>query len=407
MRRARAERRQQPDERRRAAVQEQLELQVDDAGRPLGRGARSRAGSARRPIGKPRRTRIGTVGELGGIAVELGGDDLDVEAGGGEAVGEVGGVRRDAAVAAVAFAGRRVRGDEGDVRPHRHRSSEGPASVGASVGRLAAGARPTPARPASCGGGSTAAARSSASATRRAAALSFEPCWSIHTVGTSTTSKPSRSATTSRSTSNRKSRDDISGTTRSTTRRWITLAPHWVSAYGRWNSCRTPQAKPLDVSERPRRRAHGVNDAGRRRLAMTPSASPAQHRHAGQLGRRRRAVGVDEGDEVGVAAAERLHEHAALAELRELVEDDALVVGGVGPDDVGRVVVAPVEGDEEADVGLGEAAAVGPQRAGDAVLLVVGGDDDVQGHGAVPSIRGEMAGCGWGDGAISTDARRC
>jgi hypothetical protein len=66
-----------------------------------------------------------------------------------------------------------------------------------------------------------------------------------------------------------------------------------VSAYGRWNSRRTPHA---------------------------------EHRHPGELGRRRRAVGVDERDQVGVAARERLHEHAALPQLRELVEDDAVVV---------------------------------------------------------------------------------
>jgi hypothetical protein len=110
--------------------------------------------------------------------------------------------------------------------------------------------------------------------------------------------------------------------------------------------------------------------------------------HAGELGRRGGAVGVDEADEVGVATAKGLHQHAALPELGELVQVDPRVDPGVGADDVGGAVVAPVEGDVKADVGLGETGAVRPQRPLDPLLFVVRGDDDVQGHGQSPSVRG-------------------
>ena len=55
------------------------------------------------------------------------------------------------------------------------------------------------------------------------------------------------------------------------------------------------------------------------------------------------------------------------------------------------VVLAAVEGDEEADVGLREAGPVGPERAVDALLLVVGRDDDVQGHVAASFGPGRVA----------------
>ena len=209
-------------------------------------------------------------------------------------------------------------------------------------------------------------------------------------------SKPRRRATTSRSTSNRKSRDDISGTTRWATWRWTTFAPHCVSAYGSRNNARTPQAKPVDVSARPAPRAPGVTDAGSRRLAIDAVGACGRTGHAGELGGRRRAVGVDEPDEVGVAAAERLHQHAALAELRVLVEHDPFVVGGVGADHVGGAVAAPVEGDVKAHIGLREAGAIGPQGAFDSLFFVVSGNDDVQGHGRASSSGGGGPGLVWG-----------
>jgi hypothetical protein len=140
---------------------------------------------------------------------------------------------------------------------------------------------------------------------------------------------------------------------------------------------------PREPARRERAAAPTGARRERRRHPTTgdhPVGVTGEHGHAGQLGRRRGAVGVDEGDELGVTAAERLHQHAALAELGELVQHDAPVGGGVGAHDVGGVVVAAVEGHEEADVGLGEAAPVGPERAIDALLFVVGRDDDVQGH---------------------------
>jgi len=109
------------------------------------------------------------------------------------------------------------------------------------------------------------------------------------------------------------------------------------------------------------------------------------------------AQSVDERDELGIAAPEGLHQHAALAELGELVQHHAPVGGGVGPHDVGRVVLAAVEGNEEADVGLREAGPIGPERPVDALLLVVGRDDDVQGHAAASFDAGRWCGvCGQG-----------
>ena len=140
--------------------------------------------------------------------------------------------------------------------------------------------------------------------------------------------------------------------------------------------------------------ATGAHQHALRQARLQCQLAEAESGERRQLGRRGRAVGVDERHEVGVATPERLHQHAALAELGELVEDDAAVLGGLGADDVGRVVHAAVEGHEEAHVLLGEATAVGPQGAGDAVFLVVGRDahrDDVVALGRHEIAQGHVA----------------
>ncbi len=65
-----------------------------------------------------------------------------------------------------------------------------------------------------------------------------------------------------------------------------------------------------------------------------------------------------------------------------------MVVADVATHDVGGAVVAAVEGDVEADVGLREAGAVGVQRAFDALFFVVRGNDDVERHGEPPDGAG-------------------
>jgi hypothetical protein len=105
----------------------------------------------------------------------------------------------------------------------------------------------------------------------------------------------------------------------------------------------------------------------------------AQH-----LAGRRRAVSVDEADEVGVRARHRLHQHAALAQLGVLERDDALVARGVTGDDVRRPVAAVVERDDEPRVVAGADGAVAVQRRADPVLLVVGGHDDVEAQRDLP-----------------------
>ena len=50
---------------------------------------------------------------------------------------------------------------------------------------------------------------------------------------------------------------------------------------------------------------------------------------AEQLGRRGRAVGIDEPDELGRGTAERLRDDAALAEAAVLVKLDPRVFGGM------------------------------------------------------------------------------
>ena len=309
----------------RAAVEEQLELQVDDAGRrPPGPPAwppAARPARARRP-GAPGRHRRRTRRD-----------------------------RRRARARRPAPAGRRRRApwarlavyEATPLWPPWRSPAGGYGAMSATSGCIGIDARPrrssTGRAPASAVGTTgivrwwihrRSALFSIRDASRRGAELGARPGRARPSAPRRRRSRAGR-ATTSRSTSNRKSRDDISGTTRSTTRRWITLAPHWVSAYGRWNSRRTPQANPDDVSDRPR-----ATGARRERRRQAPAGDDAVDvgggdRHPGQLGRRRGAVGVDEADEVGVAAAERLHEHAALAELGELVEHDPRRRPGRGP----------------------------------------------------------------------------
>jgi hypothetical protein len=106
-----------------------------------------------------------------------------------------------------------------------------------------------------------------------------------------------------------------------------------------------PGAGPAPRGERGGMAATGDDAVDARRLLGQPR----------QFGGWGGAVGVDEADEVGVAAAEHLHQHAALAELGELVEPDPIVGGGVAEHDVGGVITAAVERDVEAHIGLGEA----------------------------------------------------
>ena len=157
-------------------------------------------------------------------------------------------------------------------------------------------------------------------------ALTREPSWSIQTVGTSTTRQPASRAEASRSTSNSRSRAARRGSTSRTTWRRRTLAPHCVSRYGSPISIRTLPAKPALVISRESGRRAGSSEAGWRREAIAPSAVPRGVGQPQQLARRRRAVGVDEADELGVRARERLGDHAALAELGVLERPHALVL---------------------------------------------------------------------------------
>ena len=113
---------------------------------------------------------------------------------------------------------------------------------------------------------------------------------------------------------------------------------------------------------------------------------------AAQLLGRGGAVGVDEADEVGVGpgrGAEALAQGPALAELGELEEPDARVLGGVAADDVEGAVLAPVQGDPEADVIGGQGFAVGAQRPVDPVLLVVGRQNEVESQGGLLGAKTE------------------
>ena len=104
------------------AVKEQLELEMDDrrAGRFCRRHRRRQRSAAeiKRSVDVDR-----AVGVVGWFAVEVGSDDDDVLALVSQALGEVGCVGGDAAVAAVALTARWVWRDERDVRPRRHRDT--------------------------------------------------------------------------------------------------------------------------------------------------------------------------------------------------------------------------------------------------------------------------------------------
>ena len=98
---------------RRSAIQEQLPLQVHDVAAGVGGGPRR--------VGQRIATKVESAVHVDGAVVEARrvtrqalGDHGHVDARRGQRMGEVRGVRRDAAVSAVAFAERRVGGDDGE-----------------------------------------------------------------------------------------------------------------------------------------------------------------------------------------------------------------------------------------------------------------------------------------------------
>ena len=148
-----------------------------------------------------------------------------------------------------------------------------------------------------------------------------EPSWSIHTVGTSTIRRPASRAASSRSTSNRRSVRRCAGRS---ARRPRGAGP------SRRTGCRGTAGRagggrrtrsPRSSAGAARCAGAAAPTAGWWRLAIAPS-TPVLGRvgEPQQLGRRRRAVGVDEADEVGVGAPEGLGDHPALAELGVLEE---------------------------------------------------------------------------------------
>lgn len=95
-----------------------------------------------------------------------------------------------------------------------------------------------------------------------------------------------------------------------------------------------------------------------------------------QFGRRRRAVGVHERDQWSVDPAERLHDHATLAELGVAAQPDTWVLGGVLADDTLGAVGARVERDQQLGVRVGAYLAVRLQSWSDPALFVVGREHD-------------------------------
>lgn len=91
-----------------------------------------------------------------------------------------------------------------------------------------------------------------------------------------------------------------------------------------------------------------------------------------ELHRRSGAVGVDEGDQVGAALAQRLHDHAALAQLRIGDHLHPAVDFGVAGHHLVGAVGAVVQRDDEAGARILDAGPVGREHAIDALLFVMG-----------------------------------
>ena len=234
-------------------------------------------------------------------------------------------------------------------------------------------------------------------------ALTREPSWSIHTVGTSTMRWPRLGG--------RGQQVDVEQQVARAQARQDVARPRRGAGPSRRTACRgragragAGRAKREAGAGQPPRERAGAPAApppGWRRVAIAPSACSAASARRMQLLRRRRAVGVDEAHEVGVGAPEGLGDHPALAELRVLEQLDAVVVVRVGLHDLRRAVAAVVHRDEEPVSGSGQRVAVRAERAADPVLLVVRGHDDVQAQAVLPS-RGRS----WGQGFIRRPARR-
>ena len=377
-----AERRQQPDERRRSAVQEQLELQVDDA---------------RRRARRPRRTAAagpgGPSGRRGAPRSAPSANSAD---------------RRRARARRPRRRGRRRRA-RGPGWPCTRRHRCGRRGVRRRAGTARSARRQ--AASASIVGRRVAAATAPRRRRRRAdAGPTGIVRWWIHSrsalFSIRDASRPALQLRArlvdpdrrhldhvepqavgrrrSRSTSNRKSRDDISGTTRSATRRWSTLAPHCVSAYGRWNRRRTPHANPLDVSERPRaagarrerrRQAAAGDDAvgiGREHASCGPARPAAwrsrRRRSATRSASQRRNVSISTPPLPSFGNSWRTTRSSAAAWARTM-------------SDVWSS--QPSRATWKRTSGWGKPTRYARSVRSMRCFLVVRGDDDVQGHGAV------------------------
>lgn len=95
-----------------------------------------------------------------------------------------------------------------------------------------------------------------------------------------------------------------------------------------------------------------------------------------------RPIGIDERDDVTRRASESLHDDATLSQLGKFVVSDARILGRAASDDACRRISTSIERNVKSDIGVRERKEVGVESATDAVLLIVGGDHDVQCHGA-------------------------
>jgi hypothetical protein len=97
-----------------------------------------------------------------------------------------------------------------------------------------------------------------------------------------------------------------------------------------------------------------------------------------ELLRRRGAVCVDKGNEIGLTKTESLSDHTAFAQLGIDMNLHTWIFLRMAHDDLGCGVVAVVEGNDEPHVRVWEPPSVGMERGPDSMGLIVSGNDYVE-----------------------------